>query len=91
MYSDDPELWKSDFCPVGSLRNWVTAGKMAPLPTWLTAQERDEQSKIVLEKDYTGPLNWYEDALFLRFQCHNLIMRSKVNLKLAGTKQLSEG
>ncbi|KAF1950438.1 epoxide hydrolase [Byssothecium circinans] len=63
MYQSDPEIWKTDFCPIGKLREWVTANKTAPLPSWLPRNEFEEHKKILEKGGYTGPLNWYKGVI----------------------------
>jgi soluble epoxide hydrolase/lipid-phosphate phosphatase len=57
-YSSNPDLWKSDLCPVGKLQDWLQGGKTAPLPSWITKEELDEHRSILSKGGYTGPLNW---------------------------------
>ncbi|KAF2875357.1 Alpha/Beta hydrolase protein [Massariosphaeria phaeospora] len=63
IYQSDMDLWKTELCPVGKFKEWVTAGRTMALPAWLTAEERDVHDKILLEGGYTGPLNWYKAVI----------------------------
>jgi soluble epoxide hydrolase/lipid-phosphate phosphatase len=58
MYQSDPEIIKSDFCPIGKLKEWIQANKTAALPSWLPKEEFEEHQKILAKGGYTGPLNW---------------------------------
>lgn len=58
LYPGDPEIWKTDMGPVGAAKAFITAGKLLPLPEWLSASEVASHNQIFDGGGYTGPLNW---------------------------------
>lgn len=60
---EDPDHWKNDICPPGKARAWLTARKTAPLPPWLKTSDLETRSKILSQGGFTGPLNWYKQAM----------------------------
>ncbi|KAK0512524.1 hypothetical protein JMJ35_004541 [Cladonia borealis] len=63
IYPTDPEIWKTDFCPVGSAAEWIAAGKTTPLPEWVTEQENAVRNEIMERSGYNTPLIWYKSAM----------------------------
>lgn len=61
LYPTLPEDWKTTMGPFGAAKEWVSNGKVAPLPTWMTEEEAETRNKIFQKGGYTGPLNWYVD------------------------------
>jgi soluble epoxide hydrolase / lipid-phosphate phosphatase len=49
--------------PIGAAEAWITENKITDPPAWLTADEIATHKKILGQKGYTGPLNWYENFL----------------------------
>ncbi|CAI6336251.1 unnamed protein product [Periconia digitata] len=62
-YPNEPSLWKTDLCPFGKAREWITSDKRAPLPSWLTQEESDKHISILRDGGSTGPLNWYKAGM----------------------------
>jgi soluble epoxide hydrolase / lipid-phosphate phosphatase len=63
VYPTDPEIWKVHFAPIGAAEAWITENKITDPAAWLTADEVATHKKILGQKGYTGPLNWYENFL----------------------------
>ena len=63
VYSEKPELWKTDLCPIGKVREWTESGEERPLPAWLNKEEHTIHTSILLKKGFTGPLNWYKQSI----------------------------
>jgi len=63
LYAQNPELWKTDLCALGSVRSWITAGKTTPRASWISESEVDLHDQIFARGGYTGPLNWYKSVL----------------------------
>ncbi|KAL9121424.1 MAG: hypothetical protein Q9187_002016 [Circinaria calcarea] len=63
LYPSDPELWKTDFCPVGKAAAFVGGGKTTPLPSWVSAEEYAVRDQILTKGGYRGPLSWYKAAM----------------------------
>jgi hypothetical protein len=39
VFPEEPETWRTDLAPIGAAEAWISANKMTPYPTWLTAEE----------------------------------------------------
>jgi soluble epoxide hydrolase/lipid-phosphate phosphatase len=63
LYATDPELWKTDFCPVGHAAAFVGGGKTTALPSWVSDEEYAVRDRILRQGGYRGPLNWYKAAM----------------------------
>ncbi|KZP02305.1 alpha/beta-hydrolase, partial [Athelia psychrophila] len=62
-FSNDPTLLQSDFAPVGALKAWLVAGKMATFGAYITDEERRVQKDFFVKGGLKGPLNWYKAAM----------------------------
>jgi len=58
IYPEDHETWRTDLCPLGGARAWITAGKTTDRPSWITEDEEAMHEQIFAQGGYTGPLNW---------------------------------
>ncbi|KAF1971382.1 putative epoxide hydrolase [Bimuria novae-zelandiae CBS 107.79] len=63
LYPEDPAIWKTIVCPIGKLRAWLEADKETTRASYISDEEWDTHSKIMLNGGYTGPLNWYKAAM----------------------------
>lgn len=63
MYPQDVSIWKTDLCPVGKAKEWVTAGKTTPLPSWETKVDRAYRIALFKSGGLTAPLNWYKSMI----------------------------
>jgi len=63
IYPTDPEIWKTDFCPVGGSEAWIASGKTTELPKWVTKEENEVRDEILNRGGYTAPLKWYKSAM----------------------------
>lgn len=63
LYPTDPELWKTDFCPVGKAAAFIGGGKRTSLPSWVSAEEYAVREQILGQGGYRGPLSWYKAAM----------------------------
>lgn len=36
MFPQDPEIWKTDLCPSGTMEKWILADKRTDLPSYIT-------------------------------------------------------
>ncbi|CAG8949420.1 hypothetical protein HYFRA_00005049 [Hymenoscyphus fraxineus] len=63
FYPTVPELWISDFAPIGAAKEWILSDKVVPFPPWLSAEDAAIHSEILLKGGYTGPLNWYKQIM----------------------------
>ncbi|QKX58074.1 uncharacterized protein TRUGW13939_05195 [Talaromyces rugulosus] len=52
------ELWKENLAPIGAIENWLKADKRAPLPPFITEEEKATHCKI-LHGHYNHLVNWY--------------------------------
>lgn len=48
--------------PIGKAKEYITSGRKGPKPTWISEEELDAHSSVMLRGGYTGPLNWYKAA-----------------------------
>lgn len=63
VYPEDPKSWMTDLGPVGKAREWTESGKVTPLPSWLPKEENDMHTQILQKGGWTGPLNYYKQAM----------------------------
>ncbi|KAJ8085087.1 hypothetical protein PM082_003871 [Marasmius tenuissimus] len=63
VYPEDPELWKSDFTPMGALKDYLTTKPAAPSPSWLTAEEKQVQTRDLLAGGLAAPTCYYKGML----------------------------
>ncbi|KAI9690116.1 MAG: hypothetical protein M1822_009077 [Bathelium mastoideum] len=63
IYPTDPEIWKTNFCPVGSAEAWIANDKITPLPSWVTMEENATRNEIMRQGGYAAPLRWYKSAM----------------------------
>ncbi|MCJ1396073.1 hypothetical protein MMC18_008961 [Xylographa bjoerkii] len=63
LYPSDPDLWMTDFCPVGKAAAFISGGKTTALPSWVSAEEFAVREQILTKGGYRGPLNWYKAAM----------------------------
>lgn len=61
-YSTTPEDWKVNMCAYGAAEDWISKGKLAPPPPWMSEDEVATHVRIFKQGGYTGPLNWYKSA-----------------------------
>lgn len=59
LYSTTPEDWKIHMGPAGAAKEWLSTGRVAPPPSWMTQEENEAHIRIFKKGGYTGPLNWY--------------------------------
>lgn len=45
--------------PLGAAEAWIKSNKVAERPNWLSAEEASTHNKIMSQKGYQGPLNWF--------------------------------
>jgi soluble epoxide hydrolase / lipid-phosphate phosphatase len=58
LYPEDPATWKSNLCPRGKAKEWVTADRKTGLPAWESSDERQYQIEMFRNGGWTGPTNW---------------------------------
>ena len=58
MYGTEKET-VMDFYPEEKLEAWIRAERMAALPSWITAEEKEKRDRI-FASGYRGPTNWYK-------------------------------
>ena len=63
LYPTNPELWKTDFGPVGKAAAFVSSGQTTVSPSWFSSNEQAVRNKILKKGGYRGPLNWYKAAM----------------------------
>ncbi|KAF4605093.1 hypothetical protein EYR40_003876 [Pleurotus pulmonarius] len=60
VYAGDPDLWRTDLAPTGTLRAWLESGKTAAVGSWITEEERKLHSEQLLKGGMAGPVCWYK-------------------------------
>ncbi|OCL10067.1 epoxide hydrolase [Glonium stellatum] len=63
VYPHDPMLYRTDFAPVGKAAEFVSSGKITPLPSWYDLAEYTTRDRIFSTGGYAGPLSWYKAAM----------------------------
>lgn len=63
LYSTTPEDWKVHMGVEVAAREWVSSGKVAPPPSWMSDEEVATHVRILKKGGYTGPLNWYDSPI----------------------------
>ncbi|KZT30637.1 epoxide hydrolase [Neolentinus lepideus HHB14362 ss-1] len=58
LFPHDPALWRTDMAPLGGFKAWLLADKTAPLPSYLTPEEKETITALI--RPPTGGLNWYK-------------------------------
>ncbi|KAF4548364.1 Alpha/beta hydrolase fold-containing protein 20 [Elsinoe fawcettii] len=62
MSEQDPQHWQKNVCPPGATKSWLTERKALPLPDWLKKEDLEAKNRI-LSQGFTGPLNYYQQAM----------------------------
>ena len=62
VFSSDPSLWKTDFAPLGKVREWVTNGKTTIRASFLTDKDYEIYRQGIAE-GMQPKLNWYKSAM----------------------------
>ncbi|KAI0922951.1 hypothetical protein AcV5_009809 [Taiwanofungus camphoratus] len=60
IYPSDPRIWKMAIASRGALKAWILADKKAPLTPYLTEQEKQHITQIMLKNGLAAPLSWYK-------------------------------
>ena len=62
-FTDEPEIWKTDFSPVGAARQWVTSTeKTTGRASFITDRDFDVYREYA-SKNMQPKLNWYRSAI----------------------------
>ncbi|KZP25937.1 alpha/beta-hydrolase [Athelia psychrophila] len=59
-FSNDPTLLKTDMAPLGALKAWLMAGRMAPFCAYIPDEEMRVHKDLLSKGGFKGPLNWYK-------------------------------
>ncbi|KAF2224421.1 putative epoxide hydrolase [Elsinoe ampelina] len=62
MSEEDPQHWIKNVCPPGAAQSWLEGRKALPLPGWLKKEDLEAKNRI-LSQGFTGPLNYYQQAM----------------------------
>ncbi|KAH7913664.1 Alpha/Beta hydrolase protein [Hygrophoropsis aurantiaca] len=63
-YPHDPKLWSTHLAPVGGYKEWLLNDNQAPLPSYLTEEDKERHRKITFENGGMKPgLNWYKTLI----------------------------
>lgn len=58
MYAADPLAWRDYLGAEGACEAFLREGKILPMGSYISAEELEMHSKILMGGGYTGPLNW---------------------------------
>ncbi|KAH7130820.1 Alpha/Beta hydrolase protein, partial [Dendryphion nanum] len=58
LYAEDPDIVKTDLCPVGKMKEWITSDKLTPIANWLTEEEIKTHDAILKAGGYNAPFKW---------------------------------
>lgn len=60
--TNDPSIWKTDFAPLGKVREWFTNDKKVTRASFVTDQDNEIMRQVITEK-MQPKLNWYRSAM----------------------------
>ncbi|KAJ6614936.1 alpha/beta-hydrolase [Mycena sp. CBHHK59/15] len=60
LYPETPETWKDTMCVSGGAKAWIESNQTAPLPSYLSPQEKEHYQKQLLDGGLSAPLCWYK-------------------------------
>ena len=63
MFPADPNVWIANLCEPGGIEAWYAEKKTTELAPWLPLEELEMHGKILTMGGFTGPLNWYKQAM----------------------------
>ena len=63
LFPADPNIWIDNFSAIGGAEAWFRDRKTTTLAPWATAQELAMHGQIMKKGGFTGPLNWYKQAM----------------------------
>ncbi|EED14642.1 epoxide hydrolase, putative [Talaromyces stipitatus ATCC 10500] len=63
LYSTKPDDWKAHMGAEGGAKEWVSCGKVAHPPPWMSYEEIATHVQLLKKGGYTGPLNWYKSFI----------------------------
>ncbi|KAH8696405.1 putative epoxide hydrolase [Talaromyces proteolyticus] len=58
FYPHDAEVWSRNLAPIGAIESWLRADTKAPLPSFITTEEKETHCQI-LHGYYDKAVNWY--------------------------------
>jgi soluble epoxide hydrolase/lipid-phosphate phosphatase len=60
IFPSDPNLWKTDLCPIGGLKAWLELDRKSPLPSYVSQDEKERITKALLgQGGMKAPVLWY--------------------------------
>ncbi|KAI0731466.1 Alpha/Beta hydrolase protein [Fomitopsis betulina] len=60
MHPFDPTLWKTDVAVRGTMKAWLLGDKHAPLPSYLTEEDKKHFTDRIRSGGIASALNWYK-------------------------------
>ncbi|KAJ7310693.1 alpha/beta-hydrolase [Mycena albidolilacea] len=60
LYPEKPESWKDTLCVDGGARAWVEGNKITALPSYMTAEDKENLRSVLLSGGLAAPLCWYK-------------------------------
>ncbi|KAI0052216.1 alpha/beta-hydrolase [Auriscalpium vulgare] len=64
MFPHDPTLWRNHLCPAGKTKAWIESNRQAPLPSYLSEEDKDRYRTEFLKNGLAAPLMWYKSVVF---------------------------
>ncbi|KAI9511384.1 alpha/beta-hydrolase [Russula earlei] len=59
LFPHDPLLWNDHLSVRGATKAWLDADRQAPLPSYLTSEDKEHYREVLLRGGLAGPLQWY--------------------------------
>ncbi|KAL5385098.1 hypothetical protein DPSP01_004908 [Paraphaeosphaeria sporulosa] len=60
LYPTTPDQHRENLCPYGAAEAWISSGKVSEPPSWFSEAEVAAHNKIIGDKGFSGPFNWYK-------------------------------
>ncbi|KAI0047474.1 alpha/beta-hydrolase [Auriscalpium vulgare] len=58
-FPHEPSLWRDNMCPTGAIEEWLKADKTAPLPSYLTEEDKAAYKASLLAGGFEPLHNWW--------------------------------
>ena len=59
IFPNDPSIWKTHLAPRGALKEAIRSGYTAPLPKYVTEEDKKELVDGLLKNWLKAPTRWY--------------------------------
>ncbi|KAI0299355.1 alpha/beta-hydrolase [Multifurca ochricompacta] len=59
FFPQDPNIWVEHIGVRGATKAWLEADRQAPLPSYITPEDKEHYREVLLSGGLAGPLQWY--------------------------------